>query len=50
MLSLHSGYNVPNFGDRPAPDTPLLASMQIPDGSINRSLNRGANARIAVLV
>ena len=50
MLSLHSEYSVVSFGDRPAPDTPLLASIMIPVGSITPVLSSGARARIEVLV
>ena len=40
--------SVANFGDRPAPETPLLLSTMIVVGSINFLANNGASPRIAV--
>ena len=48
--SLHSEKRVLSLGVRPAPLTPLLASMMMSVGSIQPSLMNGASPRIAVLV
>ena len=44
------GSGVVGLGDRPAPETPLLASMMIPVRSTRSSATRGARARMLVEV
>ena len=47
---VHATLDHDNFGVRPAPETPLLASMMMTRGSITPPQRNGASPRIDVLV